>query len=63
MRDWIRSSFCATDDCVEWLIEEHTVRVRDSKEPFGHELSLTHAEWRAFLRAAKSGEADITLDA
>ncbi|MGL5811471.1 MAG: DUF397 domain-containing protein [Nocardioides sp.] len=53
---WVKSSFSGYADCVEWCIDEREVRVRDSKNPAGPELSFTHAEWAAFRRGIQAGE-------
>jgi len=56
---WRRSSFSQSGDCVEWRCSEYFVHVRTSKDPSGPILEFTHAEWRAFIAGAKSGEADL----
>lgn len=56
---WVKSSFSGTADCVEWSIDGHQVRVRDSKDPSGPVLSFTHSEWDAFRRGMQAGEGSL----
>jgi len=56
---WRKSSFSGDGDCLEWLIDSDGVRLRDSDNPSGAELYLSHAAWIAFLAGIKSGEADL----
>jgi Domain of unknown function (DUF397) len=56
---WRKSSFSNSGDCLEWLIDHDEIRLRDSTKGSSGELHLTHAQWRAFLAAAKAGEADL----
>jgi hypothetical protein len=59
---WRKSSFSQGGDCVEWCLTKSLVYVRTSKEPSGQVLRFTHSEWRAFISAVKSGEADFTAE-
>jgi hypothetical protein len=56
---WRKSSFSGNGDCLEWAIGPSSVRLRDSKNPTGPELVLTHSEWAAFVAGIKGGEADL----
>ena len=56
---WRKSSFSGNGDCLEWLIATQGVRVRQSSEPSGAELSFTNSEWQAFLAGVRAGEADL----
>lgn len=56
---WIKSTHSGSGDCVQWRIDQHEVRLRDSKNPEGPELSFTTSEWSAFLAGVKQGEADL----
>lgn len=56
---WYKSSFSQNTDCAEWRYSEHLVFFRNSKDPSGPVIKFTHAEWRAFINAVKSGEADL----
>lgn len=56
---WCKSSFSSTVDCLEWAVGPSSVRLRDSKNPDGPELVLSHSEWAAFIAAIKHGEADL----
>jgi Domain of unknown function (DUF397) len=56
---WHKSSYSAQGDCLEWLIDTDEVRLRDSSGGSSGELRLSHSQWRAFLAAAKAGEADL----
>ncbi|MFI5493570.1 DUF397 domain-containing protein [Actinoplanes sp. NPDC051859] len=44
-------------NCVEWSIQNNGVYVRDSKNPDGPELLMSHQEWGTFTQAAGSGGA------
>lgn len=63
MPDWNRSSFClcGNGSCVEVVMVEDQVLVRDSKHPELAPLVFTRGEWVAFLLGAKNDE--FTLDA
>ncbi|MGH8964257.1 MAG: DUF397 domain-containing protein, partial [Actinomycetes bacterium] len=58
-RKFVKSSYSGGNggDCVEWAIAPTGVQVRDSKDPSGPELSLTHAEWDALTAATAAGTA------
>ncbi len=45
-------------NCVEVAHVDPMIAVRDSKNPQGHVLLFTRAEWDAFLAGAKDGEFD-----
>ena len=44
--------------CVEVATLEGVIAVRDSKNPTGHALIFTPAEWAAFLGGVHDGEFD-----
>jgi Domain of unknown function (DUF397) len=55
---WRKSSHSGSNggDCVEVaLLPEHSLAVRDSKDPDGPVLTFTAAEWRMFTSAVKAG--------
>jgi len=58
---WRKSSHSGGNgSCVEVAAADGTVGVRDSKQHGqGPVLEFTHAEWAAFIRAAKDGEFDV----
>ncbi len=56
---WRKSSFSQNSDCAEWSYSENFVFFRNSKDSPVRELQFTHAEWKAFIKGIKSGEADI----
>jgi hypothetical protein len=58
--EWRKSSFSGNDGCVEWRVDDHGVRLRDTKHRDGAELQFTHHEWSAFLAAVRNGEADAS---
>lgn len=66
-RSWFKSTFSADDGCcVEVMIGDEMIQVRDSKYRRLHQnrsnepvLSYTQAEWKAFVRGVKAGEFDI----
>jgi hypothetical protein len=48
------------NECVETLITDGTVYVRNSKSPTGATVEFTHEEWRAFIASIQEGD-DYTL--
>ncbi|WP_131745244.1 DUF397 domain-containing protein [Frankia sp. Cppng1_Ct_nod] len=56
--DWQISSFSngAGGMCVEAGTFDGGVVVRDSKDPNGHVLSFSRAEWAAFVDGVENGE-------
>jgi uncharacterized protein DUF397 len=58
---WRKSGHSSgTGNCVEVATADRSVGVRDSKQHArGPVLEFTHAEWAAFIRAAKGGEFDL----
>jgi len=56
--DFVRSSFCAIDKCVEVApIGSHGVAVRGQSRD--HVLYFTADEWRDFVLGVKAGEFDV----
>lgn len=53
---WRKSSFSATDNCLEVAPVTGGVALRDSKNPTRGPLLFTDTEWRAFVRGARAGE-------
>lgn len=55
---WRTSSYTTASEggtnCVEVWDSVSQVRIRDTKDRSGGELSIGHAPWRAFLRTATS---------
>ncbi|MFI9718602.1 DUF397 domain-containing protein [Streptomyces sp. NPDC052396] len=51
--EWIKSSYSAADDpaCVEVAAAPSTIRVRDSKNPQGPQLTFPTAPWATFTQA------------
>lgn len=47
------------DNCVEVAFVGGAVAVRDSKNPGGHALIFTPAEWDAFVSGTRAGEFDL----
>lgn len=45
-------------NCVEVALLDDAVAVRDSKNPPGPALLFSQAEWRTFIRRARSGQFD-----
>jgi hypothetical protein len=46
--------------CVEVGVRDGLVRVRDSKDRDGGELTFSAGEWDAFVRGMKAGEFDFS---
>ena len=55
---WHKASFSASGNCVEVLVRSEGVRVRNTRDRSGPELSFTAAEWRAFVQGVRAGEFD-----
>jgi Domain of unknown function (DUF397) len=52
---WRKSSYSGnTGNCVEVADLGNAVAVRDSKDPSGSVLIVSHDKWRAFVRAVKT---------
>ncbi|WP_282699573.1 DUF397 domain-containing protein [Streptomyces sp. CC219B] len=51
---WFKSSYSSAsgDDCVEIAVTPATIRVRDSKNTQGGQLTLSPATWAGFLAYA-----------
>ena len=45
--------------CVEVGVRDGLIRVRDSKDRDGGELTFNGGEWDAFVRGVKAGEFDL----
>ena len=58
---WRRSGACTGADatCVEVLVRDGKVIVRDSKDTDGPTLRFTALEWRAFVRGVRAGDFDL----
>lgn len=54
-----RSNGSGGNNCVEVMIEDGQVKVRDSKDKSGPVLTYTRAEWSAFIDGVKDGEFDL----
>lgn len=55
---WKKSSASNSGACVEVHRSGPSMRVRDSKDPAGPQLTFTAPEWAAFLVGARQGEFD-----
>lgn len=58
---WRKSTLSAEQgECVEIaVLPDRRMAVRHSKDPGGHVLLYTPAEWRAFVGGVKRGEFDL----
>jgi Domain of unknown function (DUF397) len=56
---WRRSSKCAAGDCVEVLLGEDRVAMRDSKSPEAGVLQFDRDAWIGFVSAVRSGKFDL----
>ncbi len=55
------SSFCRQGSCVEVMVTEAGVLVKEGKETGTPPMPLvfTHDEWRDFIKGVKAGEFDL----
>lgn len=53
---WRSSGRCDSGACVEVASVGTKIAVRDSKDPDGPVLLFSHAEWTAFVAAARAGD-------
>jgi hypothetical protein len=56
---WRKSSWSASNACVEVAFVDGQVAVRDSKDQTGPVLLFTSAEWTAFVSGVRDGEFDL----
>ncbi|MEJ3742909.1 DUF397 domain-containing protein [Actinomycetes bacterium KLBMP 9797] len=56
--EWLRSTYCTENACVEVAFDG--VVVRDSKNPDGPALRFTYSEWAAFLAGVRDGQFDLS---
>lgn len=59
---WRKSSYSGSNggNCVEIaVLPDHSLAVRDSKDPDGPRLTFTRAEWRTFTTALGAGALDL----
>ena len=47
--EWRKARASEESNCVEVAVARSAVLVRNSRDPAGQVLALTHREWRAFL--------------
>jgi hypothetical protein len=56
---WRKSSRSSGGQCVEILMTEDSIAVRDSKAPAEGQLVFTPTEWRAFVEGVHLGEFEL----
>jgi hypothetical protein len=58
---WRKSSHSSTNggNCVEVAAISHEIAVRDSKNPNGPRLVISHAAFRRFASAIQNGRHDL----
>lgn len=56
---WRKSTRSGANGCVEVLVGQHSIAVRDSKDRLGPQLVFTPAEWQAFVGGVSDGEFDL----
>lgn len=56
--NWIKSSYCSWENCVETATDGQEILVRNSKDPDGPQLRFTLEEWKAFTLGVRDGEFD-----
>lgn len=54
--NWLRSTRCASGNCVEVAVTDSGVLFRDSKNPQQPPAAFDHQTWREFVTAVKDGE-------
>lgn len=57
---WKKSTYCASNSCVEFAVLGGQVALRDSKHADGSLLMFSPTEWVAFLKGARNGEFNPT---
>jgi hypothetical protein len=55
---WKKSSFSDTTNCVEFAELDSVIGMRDSKNPDGGILRLSHRQVRDLVASVKAGEFD-----
>ena len=55
---WRKSSFCSGGQCVEAIVQNDVIALRDSKSPHGRVIKFTIGEWATFIDSIKTGEFD-----
>lgn len=61
-RHWVRSTLCATADCVEVSTQGGEVALRDSKDGQGPLLRFDGLAWKQFVLGVLNGEFDAKSD-
>ena len=56
---WRKSTYSASNGCVEVAFVDGQVGVRDSKDREGPALVFTASEWEAFIAGARDGEFEL----
>ncbi|GAA3396403.1 DUF397 domain-containing protein [Cryptosporangium minutisporangium] len=51
---WRKSSYSIEENCVEVAADGVLIRVRDSKRPDGHRLTLTRSMWAEFIATVRT---------
>jgi hypothetical protein len=57
--DWKKSTRSGANGCVEVLVDQRQIAVRDSKDQLGPVLTFTPVEWEAFIGGVRAGEFDL----
>lgn len=56
--EWKKSSYCSNSGCVEVLVGDDYVALRESDQR-GRVAQFTHPEWAAFVAGVKANEFDL----
>ena len=56
---WKKSTRSGANGCVEVLIGQQQISIRDSKDRSGPVLTFTPIEWEAFLGGVRAGEFEV----
>jgi len=54
--EWIRSSYCGSNACVEVATAQDKIMIRNSRRPDEPPLVFTAEEWTAFVLGVRAGE-------
>jgi Domain of unknown function (DUF397) len=56
---WRKSTASGAGNCVEVAFADESVLIRQSRDPSGPVLSVSHVEWIGFLNSMRDGRLDL----